>query len=142
MSQEVIASLITGAVSLLAVVLSAYANWRVEGLSKELEPQRASAYRRLWSLTAPLTPTDKAALPAGTREALEQSLKAWYYDDGNGVFLSAESQRRFLAARKLLRHEVEPSTDDAVRLAFSDLRSQLKDDLKVYRGRDRWKRLG
>ncbi len=142
MSQEVIASLIAGAFSLLAVALSVYATRRVQGLSKEMEPQRASAYRKLWSLTAPLTPTNRAALPDGTREAVERSLTAWYYDDGNGVFLSAESQKRFLAARKLLRGEVEPSTDDAVRDAFSDLRSQLKDDLRVYQGRDRSKKLG
>ena len=96
--------MIAGAFSIVAVVLSVYATRRVEGLSKELELGRASAYRKLVrKLTAPLTPTDKAALPGGTRDSLEQSLTAWYYEDGNGVFLSAESQKQFLAARKVLR---------------------------------------
>jgi len=142
MSQELVAALVSGAFSILAVVISILANRKVEGLRNELLPEGLAAYKKLWSVLEPVTPTQGSPLPDGTREASEKSLRNWYYADGNGAFFSADAQERFLFARKVLRHEVDASSDSDLRTAFSTLRTQLKTDIEVYRGRDRTRKLG
>lgn len=89
---------------------------------------RIKAYRVLWSLMEPISPTLRTTLTASQRQELDANFRAWYYEDGCGMFLSLESQKAFLKARAVLQ---DKSSGDIVG-AFSQLRTKMKLDLAVY----------
>ena len=136
MSPEIVAAFIAGIFSLLAVIIALIAERNVRSLRSEflkgLFADRLKAYRVLWEKMAVVAPTRADEITKLEREGLESSLRNWYYDRGNGLFLSVKSQRRFLMARKVLRGEVSPADEKALIDAFSELRTALKNDLGVY----------
>jgi hypothetical protein len=145
-SPEIIAAFIAGFFSLAAVVLAGVANWNVRSLKAEFQlgllRDRLKAYQSLWASLEVVAPSVKDSLTEVARDNLEKSLRAWYFNQGNGIFLSASSQEQFLHARQVLRGEKLPSTDKAVRDAFSELRTRLKNDIKVYGRAEKKRKLG
>jgi hypothetical protein len=145
-SPEIIAAFISGFFSLAAVILAGVANWNVRSLRAEFQlgllRDRLHAYQSLWASLEVVAPTLKDPLTDVVREKLEKDLRSWYYNEGNGIFLSASSQVQFLHARKVLRGEESPSTDQDLREAFSELRTRLKNDIKIYGRAEQKRKLG
>lgn len=100
---------------------------------------RVEAYRALWRLTEQVKFADRGAITAEEQRKLDDDLVQWYYLNAGAMFLSWEAARRFTEARAALWHEQNAS--DAVRQAFSLLRTELKYDCGVYSAQDKDKQL-
>lgn len=110
--------------------------------------KRTDIYSELWRLTGilPLYPHD----PTLTYRALAErsaELRDWYFAKDGGLYLSRQSQRRYLDFQEALADAVaagasQPTAGDivsgkdyaAARAAGSKLRSSLTDDLHSRRG--------
>jgi hypothetical protein len=97
----------------------------------EIAKARQPAYKTLWALMLCVRKFNPIPLETSLREKLGTDLTAWYYADGNGMFLSMKATDRFLNARELLKAE-SGATDHSIRDAFSTLRTQMEIDLAVY----------
>lgn len=95
-----------------------------------ISEKRSGPYGGLWSLMEPLSP--RLRDNALDRAALEKAFREWYYASGNGLFLSWRAMKFYMQATDLLRGTVADVPDDAVRKAFSLLRTQMKLDIAVY----------
>jgi len=121
--------------SLVATVISVWAKKSVDDLRKQrqvrlLLPQ-LRAYRSLWAITEEASPSVEKEPTAVERRQLEEKFRKWYYEEGNGIFLSKESRGILVQAKQSL------SNTDTIKFAeviktLSQLRSQLKNDLGVY----------
>lgn len=89
---------------------------------------RIDSYKALWAETEVARPTRSQSLSTADKEVLRQKLTSWYYDKGNGIFLSVEAGKHFRDARQTLAG----IDDAAIKGSFSRLRTTLKTDLKVY----------
>ncbi|MCI0507075.1 MAG: hypothetical protein L0Z73_13340 [Gammaproteobacteria bacterium] len=88
---------------------------------------RINAYKRLWEISETIYNT-KTELDAAGKETVISDLNSWYFEEGNGIFLSTEASETF---RKVIRALKKSSTHD-IKACFSDLRIQLKNDIAVY----------
>jgi len=88
---------------------------------------RIEAYKRLWEISENVTGT-KGSLDSADKETIINELNSWYFEDGNGIFLSAEASESF---RKAIRALKKSNVND-IKSQFSDLRVQLKNDIAVY----------
>ena len=93
---------------------------------------RLEAYKTLWAATEIVRPTREEAITAEEKKKLRQTLTSWYYDKGNGIFLSFEAGRHFREARAAL----DEKTDGEIKRLFSMLRETLKSDVRVYEEAD------
>jgi hypothetical protein len=100
---------------------------------------RVEAYRALWRLTEQVKFAERGAITAEERRKLDDDLVQWYYLNAGAMFLSWEAARRFTEARAALWNDQNSS--DAVRQAFSLLRTELKYDCGVYSAQDKDKQL-
>jgi len=89
---------------------------------------RLDAYRSLWSMTYVVRPTRKDPILDQEKVQLEADMTTWYYHSGNGIFLSLEAGKLWRAARRTL----SSPDDKTIKDAFSELRTRLKLDIKVY----------
>lgn len=124
-------------IGVLILIVAYWLNNRLENLKGSLSfqtalaPQRTAAYQVLWVKTGPLTPRDVKSLDvSAAKDACFKDLRAWYYEQGNAMYLSLEAADLFLAGLKLLER-TEISAKE-IREHFSSLRTQLKVDLGVY----------
>lgn len=92
---------------------------------------RLPAYKKLWELTEIVSPTAKTAITAEQKQKLEDALRHWYYQDGNGIFLSLDAGRQFLRAKDQLALS-DTANFQNIQKAFSTLRTQMKSDIGVY----------
>jgi uncharacterized protein YoxC len=88
---------------------------------------RLDAYKRLWEISESIHDAT-GALDASTKSSIIADLNAWYFDDGNGMFLSSEASDIFRIAIRSLKNA---SLADA-KARFSELRIQLKNDIALY----------
>ena len=75
---------------------------RKKEMQLKIAEHRQPAYKALWALQEPLSPTSATELSACERQKLNAALVSWYYRDGNGLFLSLHISDRFLRTKKLL----------------------------------------
>lgn len=134
MEKEILLAIIAGGFGLLGTVLSIFAtitanNVRREMQVKLLEPQ-LEAYRNLWSLMDIASPSLTNEFTEAERRKLEDGFRAWYYEKGNGIFLSVESRGLLVEAKQYLLDTAIPTSQ--IRAKLSALRSQLKNDIGVY----------
>lgn len=100
-------------------------------LQLEIAKARQPAYKTLWALMLCTKKFDPIPLGTEVRAKFAADLTAWYYENGNGMFLSIKAKDRFLKARELLNaHPLE--TDAAIRDAFGALRTEMAIDLAIY----------
>jgi hypothetical protein len=66
---------------------------------------RLDAYKALWAATDIVRPTRQGAISTKEKEKLRQTLTSWYYNNGNGIFLSIVAERDFRDARQALNGE-------------------------------------
>ena len=103
-----------------------------EGLDTRVRiaEKRLPAYRLLWAITQPTTRARDIELSMEERNALYDQLREWYYDSGNGIFLSSATRDLYLDAREKLRSE--EISDDQITAVFSNLRSEIKSEIGIY----------
>jgi len=107
-----------------------------DDMLRSLASQRAQSLSSLWSLTMPFAPgstddidsTDVVAIEK--RCAADKSFRKWYYEEGGALLLSWRGTKHYFLALNVLRDRL--STPQAVREAFSGLRTQLKRDCGIY----------
>ncbi len=101
-----------------------------EGIRQKIAEARAAAYLSLWQLTAEIDAIDGSLLPSQRADQLLNQVTAWYYHQGNGLYLSHPATQLFLEARETLKG----SSPDVITLKsrFSRLRTQMKQDIGVY----------
>lgn len=101
-----------------------------EGIRQKTAEARAAAYLSLWQLTAEIDAIDRSPLTPGRVEQLLNEITEWYYEKGNGLYLSHPATQLFLEARKTLK---KPSPDvTAIKKGFSRFRTQMKQDIGIY----------
>lgn len=88
---------------------------------------RIEAYKRLWEISETVTDA-KSQFDTTDKETIINELNSWYFEDGNGIFLSTEASESF---RKAIRALKKSNIND-IKSRFSDLRIQLKNDIAVY----------
>ena len=89
---------------------------------------RIESYKSLWALTYTVRPTRTEPITDSEKSQLEKDMTNWYYNLGNGLFLSTEAGKLWRQARRSLTTE----SDDLIKAKFSSLRTQLKLDTSVY----------
>ena len=88
---------------------------------------RVEAYKRLWELSESVINIENQ-FDTADKESIINELKSWYFEEGNGIFLSNEASESF---RKAVRALKKSNMSD-IKSRFSDLRIQLKNDVAVY----------
>ncbi|WP_455209474.1 hypothetical protein [Kaarinaea lacus] len=88
---------------------------------------RIEAYKRLWEISETINNAE-AQLDTADKETIISELNSWYFEQGNGIFLSTEASESF---RKAIRGLKKSNIND-IKSRFSDLRIQLKNDIAVY----------
>jgi len=97
-------------------------------VAAQIAGARLPAYKSLWAHQAMLSPTLDLDLTVQQRKEREDELRTWYYTDGNGIFLSHAATTRYLEAVASLKGEETKK----IKAAFSDLRTQMKEDMRIY----------
>jgi hypothetical protein len=134
----IIDKLIIGA---FLVWLAFYLNARLEKFKKDQDREQAfllqvsvsrlNAYLKLWSLTEKVSPSSKEEIRKEIKENLSNRLRSWYYEDGNGVYLTLIAADLFLKAKETLNVDTDKQTEQ-IKEAFSKLRTQMKIDIGAY----------
>ncbi len=88
---------------------------------------RLEAYKRLWEISESINDAT-GALDPSAKTSILADLNAWYFEEGNGIFLSSEASDIFKIAIRTLKNA---SLADA-KARFSELRVQLKNDVALY----------
>lgn len=101
-----------------------------EGIRQKIAEARAAAYLSLWQLTAEIDAIDGSLLTSQRADQLLNQVTAWYYQQGNGLYLSHPATQLFLEARGTLK-KTSPDVA-AIKSGFSRLRTQMKQDIGVY----------
>jgi len=96
----------------------------------QIAAARLPAYQRFWEILDVTSPTLKLKLPPEQREELEDKLRAAFFQNGHGIFLSHSALTRYRVAMRCL--QMENTKPETIRRAFSRFRTQLKTDVKVY----------
>ena len=88
---------------------------------------RLEAYKRLWEISESVEDAS-GALDSTTKEGLIADLNSWYFEEGNGMFLSSAASDIFRIAIRSLKNASLADT----KARFSELRVQLKNDISLY----------
>jgi hypothetical protein len=99
-------------------------------MTAQIASARLPAYAKLWEIQNVVSPTLKPELSPQQRKDLETNLRAAFFQNGNGIFLSHSAFTRYRDAMKSLQDET--STSQQIVSAFSALRTQLKLDVRIY----------
>lgn len=101
-----------------------------ESIRQQIAESRAATYLSLWQLTAEIDAVDGKSMTPEAIEKLLDKVTTWYYQKGNGLYLSHQATTLFLECRGMLK---KASLDVAqIKSGFSRLRTQLKQDIGVY----------
>lgn len=121
----------------------------------KLAERLADSYSALWELTRAASTNRRNLQAAEDRAEMDQLMESWYFDNGNGLLMSKPSRILFFHIKKNLiaplpdvvpeslaerLSRLDPEQAESARACacnrqFSMLRTQLKDDLAIYRGK-------
>jgi hypothetical protein len=68
------------------------------------------------------------------RRLASNALSEWYWENGNGLFLSYDTTAALMAGWQMLGNQAQ--SDDLIREHYSALRTHLKKEMGVYTQRD------
>ena len=136
-------SLDKGVYAILLLVLGLWINRKLSKYESDLEEStqtklllaesRLPSFTRLWKITAITSPTRKNKIDDNARAALNTSLREWYYDNGNGLYLTNELRNTYRKARESLEaRSTDSLSEDNITKKFSTLRTELKNELGIY----------
>ena len=139
-------TVIAGIFSLGVAILAVWANIKLHNERREfqlrlLQP-KLEAYRALWHLMRRASPSDRVPLTVEECKELDTRLTDWYYEKGNGIFLSVSARDLLLEAKQVLS-QFDGSSEKTladIKAKLSKLRQVLKNDLGVY-GKEDLKKL-
>lgn len=103
-----------------------------EGVSTRVRiaERRLPSYRKLWEITQPTTKARDSQLSMEERKELYGKLCSWYYETGNGIFLSNNTRELYLSAREdLIKDTI---SNEEVTKTFSNLRTEIKNEIGIY----------
>lgn len=136
-TEQLLLNIIDKAILAVGVLLIGYwINRRLEhdkaseGIRQKVAEARATTYLSLWLLTAEIDAINHEPVTPEKAEQLLNKVTDWYYEKGNGLYLSHPATRLFLEARTMLKSS-KPDVA-AIKSGFSRLRTQLKQDIGVY----------
>jgi hypothetical protein len=138
----------------LGLVALWFANSYYRQVRLQLVERQLDAYVRLWRITETANPDRTIPLDTAERAQLYERLVKWYFEEGDGVFLSARARDLYVGVRTNLICPIEqfqpasvagamatlaPADADRRRgcvsvRQFSLLRTQIKGDLSIHRG--------
>ncbi|MEL6866167.1 MAG: hypothetical protein AAFP19_17190 [Bacteroidota bacterium] len=125
-----------GLLALIALLVGFYFNRLLQerkardSMLETITAQRVKAYQRLWEATKVAEFAREQEISETEKKDLSNKLTEWYYKDGGAMFLSFDATKSYGKAKEVL---VNPQSSlYEVKKAFSDIRTQLKKDLKVY----------
>ncbi|MFB7618059.1 hypothetical protein [Kitasatospora sp. NPDC056181] len=149
-----LALFITGAATVLGAVIALCGVFLTNSYRRQarlkISERRLAAYGALWELSKAAAPSRPQPMSRQEQHALYRRLTDWYYTDGNGLLLSADSREIYRVARSNLccphddlvppppreMTESDPGYErwrgDLSRDQFSLLRSQMKADLAIF----------
>ena len=93
--------------------------------------QRIKAYHSVWELTKELQYAQEEEISKSEKKELRNKLSSWYYKDGAAMFLSHNAFTAYAKARKTIKEDSKPYFR-VLQNAFSALRTELKNNLKIY----------
>jgi hypothetical protein len=99
-------------------------------LLKELAPRRADSLQALWKLTTPFARDPDDHMASERRSAADGAFRKWYFEEAGALFLSWRATKHYLKAIDCLRDP--KSSSQALKGAFSLLRTELKRDCGIY----------
>jgi len=97
------------------------------GRTTEILIPRLEAYKRLWEISETIQ-NATGALDSSQKDGLIADLNTWYFEEGNGLFLSSEASDIFRIAIRSVKNASLADT----KARFSELRVQLKNDIALY----------
>ena len=136
-------SLDKGVYAILLLVLGLWINKKLSKYKSDLEENaqtkiliaksRLPSFSSLWEITEITSPTRNNKLDDDTRDALNASLREWYYVKGNGLYLTNELRNIYLQARDSLKaRSTDALSEEEITQRFSNLRTKLKNELGIY----------
>jgi hypothetical protein len=130
-----------GLLAILLLIVGLWVNRLLANYESMLEQKRNTklmiaqsrlpSFTSLWEITAPTSPTRTSKLSEEERQKLDLALRDWYYQKGNGIFLTNELRETYLAARKSLVIDTSETEQNITKL-FSKLRTDLKNEVGIY----------
>jgi hypothetical protein len=104
------------------------------GTKERIAEARLPAYKKIWELTSfASTKETLESLTGKEREEIISLLKKWYFDDGQGIFLSENIHSQYSEALKMLEGiKVASHENDQIVKTFSSLRRSLKNEIGIY----------
>lgn len=102
-----------------------------DSMLEAIVEQRISAYKSLWETTQVVKFARREEILLDEKQELAEKLSQWYYKDGAAMFLSFKASKLYGEAREVLREDSTASFKE-IQQTFSSLRTQLKNDLKIY----------
>ena len=132
-----------GLLAILLAIIGLWINRKLSEYKSDLEhniqtkiliaESRLPAFTSLWDKTAATSPTREKSLGDVERKQLNSSLREWYYENGNGLFLTGELRDLYLNARKSLeKSSSEPESEKEITDLFTKLRTELKNEIGIY----------
>ncbi|MEM7208867.1 MAG: hypothetical protein AAF434_13675 [Pseudomonadota bacterium] len=100
------------------------------GTRVRIAERRLPSYRKLWELTGPTTRARDKQLSMVERRELYKALCGWYYESGNGIFLSNNTRELYLDSRESLIND--NVSDEEITRIFSSLRTEIKNEIGIY----------
>lgn len=125
-----------GLLALVALVVAYYFNRMLhkqkarDSMLEAIAEQRIKSYQGLWEISRTAEYARKDQIPQEARESMGKKLSEWYYKNGGAMFLSFQAAKKYGSAKEVL---VNPKSElREIQDAFSALRTQLKNDLRIY----------
>ena len=101
-----------------------------EMIRQKIAESRAKTYLSLWQLTAEIDTLGREPVSPEKVTHLLDKVTDWYYQQGNGLYLSHPATSLFLEGRNMLKNPALEAV--ALKSVFSRLRTQMKQDIGVY----------
>ena len=98
-----------------------------------LAESRLPSFTKLWQKTAPTSPTRDNKLDDNERKKLDSSLRDWYFENGNGLYLTTDLRDVYLNARESLKMiSTDSKSEEEITKRFTKLRTDLKNEIGIY----------
>lgn len=126
-----------GLLALVAITIGYYFNKLLhkmkarDSMLEAIAEQRIKSYQTLWEITKKVQYARKTEISESDKKELGENLSEWYFKNGAAMFLSHKATKAYGAAREVIKEDSKAELRE-IQSTFSALRTQLKNDLKIY----------
>ena len=132
-----------GIYAILLLMLGLWINRKLSKYKSDLEASiqtklllaesRLPSFTSLWEKTEITSPTRENKIDDNERDELNTHLRRWYYEKGNGLYLTNDLRNIYLNARKSLEERsTNPASEEEITKIFTKLRTELKNEIGIY----------